>query len=773
MIPSLAFCSHIFTKSQAYLAERLETIKMGHKVRGRKAKKERESKHSSLKHNSSNKTHKDQKIAADQESNGNSTNEHEEAVILSKVEQVDISSLNNEGPFIEIDSKEEQMPFFGLLNSEQAAYFRQAESTLNLDTFESPDTKLAFIQSIFDEAKGNSLKLATNQICSKLMERIIMLSSEEQMKQLYRECQGFFYQLFIHKYASHVMEAFLVRAASFIEKELLMKDNENYTDFEEVKGKDVSMEEVITEIVKEIQPRLKRLSKDKYGSHVFRLLLLILAGKELPSSIESNSLLRSKKSKIARKMVELQDTEDYKRSFQIPSSFGQSLSLIVEILIRTENKESLRETAIDAVASPVVQLLIELEGKVSRNRPFWTLTFERADEPTNEKEKAFVEYLLSDPVGSHFLQTAILHQKMRNINRLYHLYMEDRIVKLAKRETTGSFVIQTLLEKLRPKDQTKIMDELVPILNELIVNNLGLGASIVECSQRNNGYLKDEIVRKLFDFFNKDMNGGKTDDDQFMMNVLQLRKSTLYSTKDDWPTSEERRRAMFLEELIDFDDRILKYCLKSLLQLAEEPKPIRKEAIRERLKQDDTNSKETKKGTYREIEVHDKEVEMGERDNSNMLIELSEHGVFSHIVEECLKNQERVSKIERRKILNVLTPYVVKLACDAQGSHIVDKLFPFTIYLNMYKERIASKLLDNEELVKRTVYGRKVWKNWKMDAYARHFGDWKRMVKQEELDRAEKTERKNMEKDRMKLNKRDRTGSSYPNSNGIRKKRRI
>ncbi|EIF45623.1 Nop9-like rRNA processing protein [Brettanomyces bruxellensis AWRI1499] len=325
---------------------------MGHKVRGRQAKKERKSKHAHHKHSSSEEKHKDHELESVHE-NKPEEEHNNNGIILSKVEQVDLSLLNDEGPFFEIDLKEEQMPFFGLLNSEQAAYFRQAESTLNLDTFETPDIKLTFIQSIFDEAKGNSLKLATNQICSKLMERIIML--------------------------------------------------------------------------------------------------------------KSNSLLRSKKSKIARKMVELEDTEDYKRSFQIPSSFEQALSLIVEIMVRTETKESLRETAIDPIASPVVQLIIELEGKANRNRPFWTLTFERADEPTNEKEKSFVEYLLSDPVGSHFLQTAISNQKMRNINRLYHLYMEDRVVKLAKRETTGSFVIQTLLEKLRAKDQTKIMDQLVPV----------------------------------------------------------------------------------------------------------------------------------------------------------------------------------------------------------------------------------------------------------------------------------------------------------------------
>lgn len=694
---------------------------MGHKVRGRAREKQKKLEHQHHHHHHHHHDHHHDDVDSDESSKKDASTTLQSA------------STNNEDAFINIDEKDEQMPFFGLLTSEQSGYFKQAESTLALDAFDNSEAKTGFVQSVFEEAKGNELKLATNQICSKLMERLVMLSDEAEIKQLYLECKGFFYQMCVHKYASHVMETFLVRVAGMVEKEMVRKEDSDYSEYEEEENGEVpvKMEGIILEIVKEMEPKLKWLAKNRYGSHVLRLLLLILAGGNVPSSIETNSLLRSKKSKIARKMVELNDNEDYKRSFQVPSSFNDQLGVIIDKMIKNETTESLRETAIDPIASPALQLLIQLEGKVNRERPFFVMTFGRADQPKNDKEGSFMEYLLSDPVGSHFLQWALSNQKMKNIKRLYQFYMEDRIVKLAKRETTGAFVIQTLLEKLNEEDQKLILDQLVPILGELIINSLNLGSSIVDCSERNSGYLRDEIVSKLFGYFDKDANGRLQDNSQFLNNVLQLDRSTLFSTKDDWPTSEERRRSIFLEKLITLDNKILAACIRSLLKLSEVDKPVKREIGRTRIQEKENNENEEK-------EEKDEKKESNEDNSGSMLVEMCKHGVFSHVVETCLSYPERVNKVTRRRLLNALVPFTVELACDAQGSHIIDEEFEFTFDLNMFKERIASKLLGSEDIVKSTVYGRQVWKNWKMNAYARHFGDWKRMIKQEQIDKTRK-----------------------------------
>ena len=46
--------------------------------------------------------------------------------------------------------------------------------------------------------------------------------------------------------------------------------------------------------------------------------------------------------------------------------------------------------------------------------------------------------------------------------------MKDRVLKLAKRSTTGVYIIQALLFKLKPVEVEYILDQIIPELAELI-----------------------------------------------------------------------------------------------------------------------------------------------------------------------------------------------------------------------------------------------------------------------------------------------------------------
>ncbi|TID30499.1 hypothetical protein CANINC_000852 [Pichia inconspicua] len=600
---------------------------------------------------------------------------------------------NNDTLTKEMDSepKEEQV-FFGLVDTNELTYFRQAEQTLNINTFSNVEERALFINSVFQEAKGKELKLVTNQIGSKLMERLIFECTLKHMHQLFNVFNGRFYELSRHKFSSHVMESFLVRCASLIEKEILSNgyDQADYEDVDEEESEGwVSMENMFLFIINDFKSHVKKMIKDKYASHVLRLALLVMTGKELPSAVESNSILRSKKSKIARKTIDLKDSEDHKRKFQVPTSFKDELSELLKTVTKNETTEKIRELAIDSVASPVIQLLIQLEGIVDKDRTIWRMIFngddENADPKDREKEGAYVEFLLSNNVGSHFLQNAIANQKTKSVERIYSSYMRDRIEKLARRETTGVYVVEAMMGKLKSKQQQEILDKLIPIMNELMINNIDLGSKVIDCSINNNDYRKVEIVQKLLEFFSK----GSKEFDLFE-NILMLSVSTLHSFKDDWPTAEERRRSLLFEKLIEYDTgKILHIAVQNLLDL------------------DDLT-----------------------------LIKFCKHGVFSHIVESILKMRDHLSIPERKNILNKLlgqgSNNLVELSCHSTGSHIVDKFWMFTFKLNMIKERIARALLENKDTIKDTIYGRMVWKNWNMELYCRKFNDWKWNIKEEE-----------------------------------------
>lgn len=606
----------------------------------------------------------------------------------------------------ESNKQQNTSTFFGLVDANEIDYFKQAEATLNINAFESPEEREGFIRSVLEEARGKELKLVTNQICSKLMERLILSATDRQLKNLFKAFSNHFVALAHHKYSSHVLETLFVRAAALIEKELIDEVKEEVEDAEEDdedENVSVTMEELFIQMVNEYKPHVNAMIDHQYSSHTLRLLLLILAGKDLPSSTTSNSTLRSKKSKIARKMIEIKDNDDFNRSFQVPPSFKNELrDVITSISAKYSRKDmkKLRELAIHKIASPVLQLIIQVEGIFDNERTVWHLIFAKDNAEKEQQEEAFVEYLLSDSVGSHFLENCIKRggARMKYLERLYKLYMKDRVLKLSKRATTGVYIIQALLLKLKPVEVEHILDQLIPELSNLISisenQNLDLGRSVIDASLTRGNYRRDEIIQQLFLKFapNYDYKHPSDSSVEFLENTLQLTGSTLGNTRDDWPTAEERRRSLFLEKLMEYDFSFVICVWYNFLALPQA-----------------------------------------------RFIQMCFHGVFSHVVESSLVvlpmslgGEPKTITILRKRFLNIFQGEVANMSCNSYGSHIVDKLWDFTVLLNMYKDRIGSELMSESKKVKESTYGKMVWKNWKMELFARKKYDWKSLIKQQE-----------------------------------------
>lgn len=83
-----------------------------------------------------------------------------------------------------------EQPFFGLLDDEEQDFFRHADATLDANTFADADEKSAFLANVYREAEGKELKIANSQSCSRLLERLIQLSSSEQCNSLFDKFHG-------------------------------------------------------------------------------------------------------------------------------------------------------------------------------------------------------------------------------------------------------------------------------------------------------------------------------------------------------------------------------------------------------------------------------------------------------------------------------------------------------------------------------------------------------------------------------------------------------
>ena len=84
----------------------------------------------------------------------------------------------------------EETPFYGLLDEEEQTYFKRADTLLELNQFADDEERNLFLANVYREAGGKELKVVCSQSCSRLMERLIRLSTAEQLKSLFQKLTG-------------------------------------------------------------------------------------------------------------------------------------------------------------------------------------------------------------------------------------------------------------------------------------------------------------------------------------------------------------------------------------------------------------------------------------------------------------------------------------------------------------------------------------------------------------------------------------------------------
>ena len=86
-------------------------------------------------------------------------------------------------------------PFFGMLDEEEQEYFKHADEMLEMNSFDDAEQRQLFLGNVWREAEGKELKIANSQSCSRLMERLIQLSTPAQLKGLFQRFYGKYVQI--------------------------------------------------------------------------------------------------------------------------------------------------------------------------------------------------------------------------------------------------------------------------------------------------------------------------------------------------------------------------------------------------------------------------------------------------------------------------------------------------------------------------------------------------------------------------------------------------
>lgn len=105
-------------------------------------------------------------------------------------DQQDYQNLENGNGAVDESYEAVEKPFFGMLDDDEQEYFKKADEMLELNSFGDPEERNLFLANVYREADGKELKIACSQSCSRLMERLIRLSSPQQLKTLFQKFNG-------------------------------------------------------------------------------------------------------------------------------------------------------------------------------------------------------------------------------------------------------------------------------------------------------------------------------------------------------------------------------------------------------------------------------------------------------------------------------------------------------------------------------------------------------------------------------------------------------
>lgn len=585
--------------------------------------------------------------------------------------------------------------FFGDLDNDEIEYFKQLENKISLNDFVSDDEEKTFYSSIFEEIKDKELKLVTNRSTTKLIQKLIYISDKDKIKRFADVFKTNYLCLSFNRFSSFIVESLLMKLGEFCQKEF---SNKNIDSSNVVTNQTNVYEEYILNAYNELKNSVDEIILHEFSSHVLRALILVFSAKTFNSFITSSSILKSKNNKNFQKDFNTKDNNliGYKYN-TLPKTFLNGLLDIRDRILRNKSSTQLKELSIHKNASLSVQLLLTLEGIVDKDRALWYNIFLNSDEK-NQREEDYIAYLTSDPIGSHFLEFIIINNgvKLNQISRLYNLYIKDNILKILKRFTSGSYVIQAFIVKNNFKDGKFIIEELVKNLDQLTPdlhhNIFDLYQKLIFASTLHSNLFKNEIrcfFLKLFapDFDEEDL---LKDTSPIILNIIFDIENTNLKKIDKINTAQLVKKVNFLQKLIHYDYIFVIVLWKFFISLS-----------------------------------------------SEKFYDICSHEILSHVVQNSLvlypdtKEPETI-KILRRKLLNIFENQILALSVNVYGSYIIDKLWDFTVFLPLYKERFATILSTNSDSIKESIYGKLVCKNWHINLFNIKLRDWKQIVKSQE-----------------------------------------
>ncbi|KLU91706.1 hypothetical protein MAPG_10224, partial [Magnaporthiopsis poae ATCC 64411] len=463
--------------------------------------------------------------------------QREEAKKQERQEQAELDIPHGDIPLDGEDAgnaTQDTREFFGMLSDEEQEYFRRADEMLELNDFPSPDDRAVFIDNVFKEAAGKELKLASSQSCSRLMERLILLSTTRQKKRLFDAFADHFPTLITHRFGSHCCEQLFAQSAPIVSRELAgeteEEEEEEQTEQADVEARKplLSMEEIFLLVLDELEEHLTYLMTDTFGSHSLRVLLTVLAGRSL-DQISTKSLLQSKnKERISVPGAQFGTQTDTAEKRPVPSSFGLAVRKIISDTLSSLDSTMLAVMVKHPTGNPIMQLLLELDIALNTK----TKNRKKASEETEETEgggsgssttllerllpgapaslgdekseaSRFVSGTIYDSIGSRLLETLVTHCPGKIFKGLYTHVFGPRVETLLRNET-ATYCLMRVLNRLSKEDLADTVQKSLPKIELLLSRGrFNVVATLFErCDARGLGDSTNALLKAVADACN-------------------------------------------------------------------------------------------------------------------------------------------------------------------------------------------------------------------------------------------------------------------------------
>ncbi|OAD77681.1 hypothetical protein PHYBLDRAFT_108002, partial [Phycomyces blakesleeanus NRRL 1555(-)] len=546
-----------------------------------------------------------------------------------------------------------------------------------------------FVDNVYSEVEGNELRLATNYSCSLILEKLLKISNPFQLRVFMDKLRGRTVELFAHRFASHVCQTVVTLAADVVEQEVNENgSNENKMDTSEdnKEGELLSMEKLILGMCEDIKPVVGGLISQQFASHVIRVLLFVLAGKRVDETNDVKGQLRSKRS--TKYKTENNDTLTKYSSKaspirNVPASFKEMFRTLSTELAITSSETDVRALSVHRVASPVLQLLLEMqeedsEGQKAKNvlldRILWGVVSDVTKPTENKDRDSWFETLIRDPVGSHLLEVIFKVAPTPVYNKIYTHYLKKKLEKFSL-NPIANFVIQNFLTNARNAEQfEKIVKELSGSFEKLMKNGkFGVIRSLVDASLKL-GTAEKDIVNGLAGALHMPTDGSQ----EFVNCVMRM------WTYEDWMAASEEEK----KNLRNF------HMQGSLLLQSIMKMPAQYNAIA-------TTSF------------------LSQRPDVTYQWCFSPVGSRAY---ESILTSPTVNDKMKKKIMRNLQGHYADLSKDKFGSHIVEHCWA-AADIDM-KERIASELVKREYDLSEHYIGKCILWTCKIDQYKRRHDEW-------------------------------------------------